>query len=168
MEIIIREGLKEDAETIIEITKVVGGETDNLTFGEEGVPISVEEEKAFLVSMADSNKDIFLVALVDDELVGTAIYTTFPRKRMSHRGEVSVSLRKSAWGMGIGSRLMEKLLDFARDTAKVEIVSLEVRSDNVRAINLYRKFGFEKVGCFKGAFKIKGELFDVDTMEKFL
>ena len=62
---------------------------------------------------------------------------------------------------------MEKLLNFAKDTAKADIVSLEVRSDNQRAINLYKKFGFEKIGCFKRYFKINNELIDFDIMEKF-
>lgn len=63
---------------------------------------------------------------------------------------------------------MEKLLDFAKNIAKSEVVSLEVRSDNQRAINLYQKFGFEKIGHFKGYFKIDNELIDFDIMEKIL
>lgn len=33
---------------------------------------------------------------------------------------------------------MEELLKFAKDTAGLEIIMLEVRSDNERAINLYK------------------------------
>lgn len=64
--------------------------------------------------------------------------------------------------------LMEHILDFAKNVAKSEIVSLEVRSDNEAAIHLYRKFGFEKIGTFKGYFKIADELIDFDIMELFL
>lgn len=63
---------------------------------------------------------------------------------------------------------MQTLLDFAKTTAKSEIVELEVRSDNVNAIKLYEKFGFEKIGVFKGFFKIDGKLIDFDIMEKIL
>lgn len=63
---------------------------------------------------------------------------------------------------------MQTLLDFAKTTAKSEIVELEVRSDNVNAIKLYEKFGFEKIGVFKGFFKIDGKLIDFDLMEKIL
>lgn len=36
MKIMIREAMAEDAEQIIAYTKIVGGETENLTFGETG------------------------------------------------------------------------------------------------------------------------------------
>lgn len=36
--IIIREAMAEDAGQIIAYTKIVGGETENLTFGEAGFP----------------------------------------------------------------------------------------------------------------------------------
>ena len=52
--------------------------------------------------------------------------------------------------------------------AGAEIISLEVRSDNTRAIKLYEKFGFEKISVFKEFFKIKGELVDFDLMNLYL
>ena len=167
MKIEIRQAQVEDAQAILELLKIVGSETDNLSFGEIGIPITVEEESAYLLDISNSEKDVFFVAFKDGELVGTANYVTSTNKRMSHRGEIGMSIQKSAWGIGIGSLLMEKLLDFAKDIAKADIVSLEVRSDNQRAINLYKKFGFEKIGCFKGYFKINNELIDFDIMEKF-
>ena len=166
MKIEIRQAQVEDAQAILELLKIVGSETDNLSFGEIGITITVEEEREYLFDILNSEKDIFLVAFKDGELVGTANYVTFTQNRMSHRGEIGISIKKSAWGIGIGSMLMEKLLDFAKDTAKVDIVSLEVRSDNQRAINLYKKFGFGTIGCFKGYFKINNELIDFDIMEK--
>ncbi|MBQ6357175.1 MAG: GNAT family N-acetyltransferase [Solobacterium sp.] len=56
------------------------------------------------------------------------------------------------------------LIRFARDTAGVDQITLDVRSDNDRAIRLYRKFGFEKTGVFPGYVKINDELFDCDLM----
>ena len=35
----------EDAAALIEFLRVVGGESDNLTFGAEGIPVTVEEEE---------------------------------------------------------------------------------------------------------------------------
>lgn len=168
MKITIRQAQADDAQAILELSKVFGSETDNLSFGEEGLPITVEQEREFLLTQSKAEKDIFLVAIKDGEIVGTGNYAAFPRKRMAHRGKIGMSIRKSAWGLGIGSMLLEKLLEFAKITAGAEIVSLEVRSDNERAINLYKKFGLKKVGCFKGYFKIDNELIDFDIMEKYL
>ena len=87
---------------------------------------------------------------------------------MKHRGEFAVSVLKCEWGQGIGSMLLEAIIDFAKNIAHAEIISLEVRSDNERAIKLYEKYGFEKIGCFKGFFKIDGEYVDFELMNLYL
>ena len=168
MAIIIEKAKTTDAEAILNFTKICGSETDNLSFGESGIPISVEQEASYIGSIENSDTDIFFVARDGKEIVGTGNYTSFPKKRMAHRGEFGISVRKSYWNQGVGSMLMEHILDFAKNVAKSEIVSLEVRSDNEAAIHLYRKFGFEKIGTFKGYFKIGEELIDFDIMELFL
>lgn len=168
MAIIIEKAKAEDAEAILKLTKVFGSETDNLSFGESGIPVSVENEASYIASIENSDTDIFLVARDGKEIVGTGNYTSFRKKRMAHRGEFGISVRKSYWNQGVGTMLMEHILDFAKNVAKSEIVSLEVRSDNEAAIHLYRKFGFEKIGTFKGYFKIADELIDFDIMELFL
>ena len=44
----IREMMPEDAEKLIACMKRTGGETDNLTFGKEGLPATVEQEREYL------------------------------------------------------------------------------------------------------------------------
>lgn len=48
---------------------------------------------------------------------------------MSHRAEFGVSVAKSEWGRGVGSALLQKIIEYAK-THGIELVSLEVRSDN--------------------------------------
>lgn len=72
--------------------------------------------------------------------------------------------KKALWGNQIGTRFMEQLIEFAQKTAKTEILSLKVRSDNERAIALYKRFGFEKVGTFNGYMKINGIDVNCDIM----
>ncbi|MFQ6859626.1 MAG: GNAT family N-acetyltransferase [Collinsella sp.] len=45
------------------------------------------------------------------------------RPRLAHREELGISVRRSHWHRGIGTRLLRALLDFARD-ANLRIVSL--------------------------------------------
>lgn len=52
---------------------------------------------------------------------------------------------KKVWGHHIGSLLLEATLDFAENVAKLDIVSLEVRSDNERAIHLYENMALRKL-----------------------
>lgn len=160
----IRKAAAADAEKILDYCKIVGGESDNLTFGSEGVSMTVEREAQFLESIQHSDKQIYLVAVNGDEVVGTGVFSGFAKPRLAHKGEISITVKKSMWGNHIGTRFLEQIIRFARDTAGVEIISLEVRSDNQRAIALYKKFGFETVGTFQGYMKIDGEMVDCDIM----
>lgn len=157
----------QDAEELLEYCKEIGGETDNLSFGPEGLPMSVSQEKAYLESLSEEKKQIFLVAREAGKIVGTATLMGFVNPRMAHRGEISISVRKFMWGKRIGTRLMEELIHRAEQFA-LEIISLEVRHDNERAIALYRKFGFETFGTFRGFMKIDGELVPYDMMCLYL
>ena len=152
----IRKATGSDAESILEYCRIIGGETDNLTFGAEGVAITVEKERDYLEGILNSDKQLYLVAVCDGEIVGTAVFSGFTKPRLSHRAEISLSVKKSMWGNHIGTRFLEMIIDFAKNTAKTEIISLEVRSDNERAIALYEKFGFETIGTFHGFMKIDG------------
>ena len=160
----IRKAVAADAEKILNYCKVVGAESDNLTFGAEGVSITIEKEREYLESILHSNKQLYLVAVDNNEIVGTAVFSSFVKARLAHRAEISISVKKSMWGRHIGTRFMEQLVDFAKNVAKTEIISLEVRSDNERAIALYEKFGFQKVGRFDGFMKIDGNYVSCDIM----
>lgn len=164
----IVEAMPADAKDIIEYCKIIGSETDNLMYGEEGIHQTVESEAKVLKEHMESDNRIFLVAKEGDRIVGTANYIGFTKERIRHRGELGITVLKSMWGRHIGTRLMEQIIEFAKKSAKSEIISLEVRSDNERAIALYKKFGFKKIGEFKGFFKINGENIDFDLMNLYL
>lgn len=166
--ITIRKATANDAEKILEYCKIIGSESDNLTFGSEGVSMTVEREAEYLESIQNSDKQLYLVADLDGEIVGTGNYSGFGKPRLAHRGEISIAVKKDLWGNHIGTRFLEEIISFAKNTSKAELISLEVRSDNERAIALYKKFGFQTIGTFKGFMKINGAYVDCDIMQLFL
>lgn len=80
------------------------------------------------------------VYFVDNKIVGYIYYSVIYDRIELNQIEVLFEYRNK----GIATILMEKLLEEDLDT------TLEVRIDNEIAINLYRKFGFEKVAIRKG------------------
>ena len=163
MEIIYREATASDAEGLLDYLKTVGGESDNLTFGPAGIPLSVEQEKQFLENMKNNSLCSLLLALDADQIVGNASIDGNRNPRFCHRCNFAISVRKDHWGQGIGSELLRRQIEFARSIG-AEIISLEVRSDNERAKALYSKFGFRRFGVFEKFFKINGKYFDADYM----
>ena len=156
----------EDAAALIEYLRVVGGESDNLTFGAEGIPATVEEETAFLEKNAASPRSIMLLAKEDGEIIGDGHIEAFSR-RLSHRAGLGITVRKAAWGRGVGTAIMERLIAHAWEQG-IEIIELQVRSDNARAIRLYEKFGFVKIGHYPGFLKVDGVYADCDLMNLYL
>lgn len=163
----IKKARPPDAAGILEYLRQVGSETDNLTFGAEGLPLSVEDEEKFIASYENSDRNVMYLAKSGGRIIGLACLTTSPRERLSHRGELAISVLKEAWGRGVGEALMRKIINFAKYTAGADLIHLQVRSDNERAIRLYEKFGFEKIGTFRGYMKIGGELIDCDLMNLY-
>ena len=152
----------EDAAALLDYLKIVGGETDNLSFGAEGVPRAPEEEQAYLRTQVATPAPVQNLARVDGEHIGTA---SLNRKsgRMRHRGVFGISLKRAWWGCGAASALTEAVLAFARENGFAQL-DIEVRSDNVRAIRLYEKFGFRKLCTFPAFFRIGGQDIDFDVM----
>lgn len=168
MNIIYREAEPSDAGKFLEYCKRVGAESDNLTFGAEGIPFSISQEADFIRKYSGNPDCVMLVVFDEGELIGTgAVSVVDGRPRFAHRREIAISVRKDYWGKGIGSGLMNLLIDFCKKSG-VESVELEVRSDNERAISLYKKFGFEKIGRNEKFFKINGEFFAADYMNLYL
>lgn len=167
MSIIYRKAAPEDAAALLAYLRTVGGESDNLTFGPAGVPLTVEQEQQILTDLENSSHSIMLLALDGDEIVGNATIEGTGNPRFRHRRNLAISVRKSHWSRGIGSGLIMRLIDFVKETGG-EVISLEVRSDNERAKALYRKFGFEKFGTYGKFFRIGDAYFDADYMNLYL
>lgn len=65
---------------------------------------------------------------------------------------------------GIASKLMEEVIKLGKEDKKVNI-TLEVRKNNLEAINLYKKYGFVEKAVRKGYYKgIDGILMEKEMM----
>ena len=167
MEIIYREAMTSDASALLLHQSTVGDETDNLSFDGNTFNISPEKEARFIDRFSKSERDVMLVALDGEKIVGNGIIECERAKRYSHRATLSITVLRDYWGRGIGSRLMEMMIRFSREH-NIHVVSLEVRADNDRAVALYKKFGFETIGLYKKFFKINGEYYDAFLMQLVL
>jgi len=110
--IVIIEGRPEDAKAVVEFTEKVGSETDNLTFGAEGLGVTSEQEALFLQEMHENPRAVFLCAWKEDTLIGTGFLGGM-NNRMKHRARLAISILKSEWNKGVGSAMMEKLIGLA-------------------------------------------------------
>ena len=167
MDIEYRVAVPGDAVGLLLHQKKVGGETDNLSFDGSTFNISPEREARFIERFSKNDRDVMFVAVKDGEIVGNGIIECERVKRYNHRATLSITVIRDFWGLGVGSRLMEMMIDFARKK-NIDVISLEVRADNYRAVKLYQKFGFETIGTYKKYFKINEEFYDAFFMQLLL
>lgn len=164
----IRRAREEDAGEIVRISDKIGGETDNLTFGIDDYYLSIEEERILIRNIRLRHNCLLIVGIVDGRIVGVLSFIASNRKRIMHRGDMGIYILKDYWNLGIGSCMIEHFLKWAGENETIKKVALEVRIDNERAINLYKKFGFEIEGHFKKSLFIDGEYYDTYYMGKLI
>jgi putative acetyltransferase len=108
-----------------------------------------------------------LVACVDGELVAMGSINLFTKQhRRKHAGYVGLAVHDKWQSKGIGTALMEALIDLAENWLNLTRLELTVFVDNEAAIKLYKKLGFEIEGTHrKFAFR-DGEYADGHTMAR--
>ncbi|WP_213318968.1 GNAT family N-acetyltransferase [Chlamydiifrater volucris] len=108
-----------------------------------------------------------LTALMNGEVAGVATLVLNPYVKVAHHALISIIVGEPYRSKGIGTVLLNNLIHLAKNTFHLEVLYLEVYSEN-RAISLYERFGFKEVGRQKRFYKDeKGYLAKI-TMERDL
>lgn len=94
------------------------------------------------------------------QVAAIAYWTRYARP--THRPHVDVekvAVDPRIQGRGIGRELMKALIASARDSG-AEVITLDLRGDNDRAIGLYESLGFVRYGLLPGFVAVGDERFD--------
>jgi RimJ/RimL family protein N-acetyltransferase len=154
----IRRAVPDDAPALMDCLRCVGGESDYLTFGPEGLGLDEVEQRAVLAGVHAKDNALALVAVADDRVVGNLLFEGGIRSRIRHGGELGVSVRQEFAGRGVGRAMLEVLIGWAEGSGVVRKLDLRVRSDNRAAIRLYERLGWKIEGrltrdlCIDGVF----------------
>ncbi len=103
------------------------------------------------------------VAEIDDIVIGYAIMST----GAGEAHVLNLCVAEQYRFRGIGSRLLEHLLEFA-GALGVSDVFLEVRPSNTVAIRLYQARGFSQIGVRRGYYQAAGGREDAVVLRKVL
>lgn len=158
-----------EAQALIDYMKEVDCETRFLAREPGEFAFTVEQEVAFISSLSEDQNSQLLIAEIDGQIVANcSVGIVMNNLRYLHRAALGISVRESYWGQGIGTILMKECINWCI-VHSVEQLELEVITQNVRAIELYKKLGFEKYGTKKNALKYSdGTYADEYYMIKFI
>lgn len=156
----IRPAAPGDAPGIITHFHRITEEPGNMTsFSPGEFTRTVDEERERIERVLASDNSHMLVAVVDNEVVG--VCACFGGVR-AHRRTTGLGITiQAAWrNQGIGTALMEAMIQWARDNPAVHRLDLSVYTHNAHAIHLYRKLGFQEEGVRKEAYFKDGQYLD--------
>ncbi|MBO4694027.1 MAG: GNAT family N-acetyltransferase [Clostridia bacterium] len=152
---IIRNGTEDDAKAVLDIFKKTHKQTDFLLSYHDEIKFTEEDEHKYLKEKAESEKEIELLAIIENNVVGSAGIEIIGKQfKLSHRAEFGISVDKAYWGFGIGSALTAACIDCAKKAGYSQL-ELNVVSENEAAVNLYKKFGFIEFGRNPKGFKTR-------------
>ena len=125
-----------------------------------------EEEELIKEKIINRGKNQYwYVAEENGKVIGVGILMNHGNLRKKHVGVITLMVNSDYQNKGIGSLLMDKLINLSES---LNIIRLElcVFRDNYKAINLYKKFGFKEEGIkIKSALK-NGEYVDEIIMAR--
>ncbi|MBK7219146.1 MAG: GNAT family N-acetyltransferase [Candidatus Promineofilum sp.] len=159
--ITIRPARPEDAAQIITYARRVFAEpgVSLITLAEEFNP-TTESEARMISEMNRATNSLFLVAEDDGRIVGQLTLQGGKRRNVRHAATLGITVGREHRGQGVGRRLMEYAIDWARAGGVVTRIELNVFVRNSNAIRLYESCGFVVEGRRRRSIHRDGEYMD--------
>lgn len=122
-----------------------------------------------LAAAYEGQKSRGFFALHDDRLIGITFLLFEPQLKLRHQAGIrSVYLQPAYRGHGLGRKLVGAAIDYAREQPHLEVLRLDVDSENTAAYELYKALGFVTIGKEHKVLKSLGLDRDQFVMELLL
>jgi len=168
-ELLIREAEPSDAAELVTFLNRVSVETDFTSLDGDGILLTSEEMAIFLNKQASWDNQITLLAFLNDKIAGIVNITADQRKRVRHIGDLFIVIGKKYWNNGLGSLLLEEVVEWAQASDILRRLQLTVQTRNQAAVHLYQKHGFVIEGRQeRGAYIEEGDFIDVYLMGRLI
>ncbi len=158
MDIAIRHAKVEDAPTLAEAERQIAQEPG--IFCSQPSELTDENVAATIQSSIIDQMSVYLVAEWEGRLVGHAFLEHSTLHSLRHVADLNIAVHLGWQGKGIGRKLLEQIIEWAKNSPVIEKIQLNVRASNTPAISLYKKFGFQEEGRLKNRVKIKDRYID--------
>jgi RimJ/RimL family protein N-acetyltransferase len=112
-----------------------------------------------LVRLAQSEREFYMSAFEGDDIVGNLLFSAYDTPVSLHCGQLAMGVLQSHQGKGIASAMLTRCIEEARNLA-VWNLRFTVRTYNHRAVALYERHGFRRVGRLERVAQIGGAFVD--------
>ncbi|WKA55451.1 GNAT family N-acetyltransferase [Planococcus shixiaomingii] len=127
----------------------------------------VNEVKEKIKTSLEKN-NLFAVYERDGIVVGFLVFKRYTYNRLHHAGSMGMGIQEEYTNQGIGTQLIEYLIDWAKQQENLEKICLGVVSVNERAINVYKRLGFIEEGRQKNQIKYEDGTYSDDIVMAYM
>lgn len=168
-EVYFSEAEPADAVAFIDFMNQVARESDYLVMDESGFRFRPEEMERIFEAGIENPGELCLLAKVGSEVIGAISVKSSKQFRISHVGNIFIAIKKDYWGHGLGTILLDEVIEWAQEMDLLKRLELTVQVRNQAAVHLYQKMGFVIEGTqVRGARTDEGEWLDLYYMGRLI
>jgi RimJ/RimL family protein N-acetyltransferase len=128
-----------------------------------------EDAESQLLALLNQDNSLWLISVLGDDVVGSLSFYGGEFARIRHVGHFGMVVRSDYRSQGVGTALIETMLLWASENPVIEKLSTTLFTNNMRAINLYTRFGFIAEGRRHREFLISpGRYMDALLLAKWI
>ena len=107
---LLRNAVGDDAQEVLNIFLLTHEQTDFLASYKDETSFDTAFEKQFLAEKEHADREVYLCAVVDGRIVGTANVDSVGENKVRHRAELGIAVDRAFWGSP--SSVLLRLLPF--------------------------------------------------------
>lgn len=162
--VIIRQAEVSDAENLLNCIKTYIPTSNYIPKLESEIKLTVEQEKEWINTFLIYDNSLLLVAEYEGKIIGNIDLTGSRRKIMEHTAVIGMGMLQKWQNIGLGTALLSAIIEWAKNNPILELIWLQVYTENEAGLNLYKKMGFTENGIIQNFFKKDNKYFHNLTM----
>ncbi|WP_159084658.1 GNAT family N-acetyltransferase [Dongshaea marina] len=163
----IRQAEIKDAPQLLDLFSTLDSESDFMLYEAGERSTTLEQQQGILENFSRCEEDVMLVCEQEELILGFIVGIGGKANKNRHCTYLAMGVKASHSGQGIGYQLLQALQEWAQQR-RCHRIELTVVANNQRAIDLYKRSGFEAEGVKRDALKIRGQFVDEIYMSKLL
>lgn len=163
-EVTIRQGVPADAVALMDTIKTYLADSEYIPKYPQEFRLTLEKGEDWIRSFMEKENSLLLIAEHEGRIVGNIDLTGSHRQMMQHTAMVGMGMLKDWRSIGLGTALLSAAIDWAKANPILELLWLQVYTDNSAGMALYHKMGFKDNGIIPRYFKKGARYYDNLTM----
>jgi len=161
----IRRAVEDDAPALVELRRRLFAETSFMLWEPAEFTSTADDERKRIARLHGRANSLMLVAESASQPVGLLTAVGGELNRLRHSASLALGVARSHWGQGIATALVREAVAWS-STSAIARLELTVHTNNLAAIAVYLRCGFEVEGRRRRSLFVDGAYVDEYLMSR--